>query len=188
MTQKRLYVWIEAALAAVVSLLVSFIPIELGPSFGVNLGVIGIFIIAFRRDYKAGILAGFLWGILKLLTGTADVLTPFQGFLEYMFAFGFGGLAGFWANQVKTAIKANQSAQLLLYTGEGTFIAMLCQYFIHFIAGVFFWNQFAPEGMSAVYYSFVMNSLSGIATWIFGWLITFLLIKVAPQLITSRRA
>lgn len=187
MTQGKLNVWIEAALAAVISLLISFIPIEIEPSFGINLGVVGIFIYAFRRGAKAGILAGFLWGVLKVLTGTADILTPLQGFIEYLFAFGFGGIAGFWQPTIQRLVKEKRTTVVFVYSGIATFVAMFAQYFIHFLAGIFFWGQFAPEGMSAVYYSFVMNSLSGVSTWLAGWLVATLLIKVSPRLLQVKQ-
>lgn len=187
MTNKNLNVWIEAAFAAIISLLISFIPIEVGPSFGVSLGVVGIFVFSFRRGAKAGILAGFLWGVLKVLTGTADILTPIQGILEYLFAFGFAGIAGFWKESIQQNLQANRTGNVLLTSGVGTFVAMGLQYFIHFLAGIFFWGQFAPEGMSAVKYSLVMNSLSGGSTWVAGWVVTFLLIRMAPKLLFARK-
>ncbi|MCZ0717244.1 energy-coupled thiamine transporter ThiT [Aerococcus kribbianus] len=187
MTGSKLNVWIEAALAAVISLIISFIPIQIGPSFGISLGVVGIFIVSFRRGIGVGILAGFIWGTLKVITGTADILTPVQGLLEYLFAFGFGGLAGIFAQQVQTAVKNKRTVYLLTYTALATFVAMAAQYFIHFLAGIFFWSQFAPEGMSAVYYSAIMNLLSGSATWLAGWLVSFALIRFSPQLVLAKK-
>ena len=42
---------IEAAIAAVIAFIVSMIPIEIGPSFGVQISLAIIYIVAFRRGF-----------------------------------------------------------------------------------------------------------------------------------------
>ena len=138
---------IEAAIAAVIAFIVSMIPIEIGPSFGVQISLAIIYIVAFRRGIRAGLLSGFLLGLIKFISGFASILTPVQGIIEYIFAFALAGLAGIFALQIQEAAKNNHEKNLFLYVGLATFIAIFAEYFVHFLAGVAFWGQFAPEGM-----------------------------------------
>ena len=174
---------IEAAIAAVIAFIVSLIPIEIGPSFGVQISLAIIYILAFRRGLRAGLLSGFLLGLIKFISGFASILTPIQGIIEYIFAFVLAGLAGIFALKIKKKKKNNQEKNLLLYVGLATFIAIFCEYFVHFLAGVAFWGQFAPEGMSPWVYSGVMNTMSGLATWIACYVISYLLIKTNKKII-----
>ncbi len=174
---------IEAAITAVIAFIVSMIPIEIGPSFGVQISLAIIYIVAFRRGIRAGLLSGFLLGLIKFISGFASILTPVQGIIEYIFAFALAGLAGIFALQIQEAAKNNHEKNLFLYVGLATFIAIFAEYFVHFLAGVAFWGQFAPEGMSPWVYSGVMNAMSGLATWGACYAISYLLIKTNKKII-----
>ena len=174
---------IEAAITAVIAFIVSMIPIEIGPSFGVQISLAIIYIVAFRRGIRAGLLSGFLLGLIKFISGFASILTPVQGIIEYIFAFALAGLAGIFALQIQEATKNNHEKNLFLYVGLATFIAIFAEYFVHFLAGVAFWGQFAPEGMSPWVYSGVMNAMSGLATWGACYAISYLLIKTNNKII-----
>lgn len=174
---------IEAAITAVIAFIVSMIPIEIGPSFGVQISLAIIYIEAFRRGVRAGLLSGFLLGLIKFISGFASILTPVQGIIEYIFAFALAGLAGIFALQIQEAAKNNHEKNLFLYVGLATFIAIFAEYFVHFLAGVAFWGQYAPEGMSPWVYSGVMNAMSGLATWGACYAISYLLIKTNKKII-----
>lgn len=183
MRSVRLNENIEAAIAAVIAFIVSLIPIEIGPSFGIQISLAVIYIVAFRRGLRVGLLAGFLLGLIKFISGFASILTPIQGIIEYIFAFVLAGLAGIFALKIQEATKKNQGKNLFLYIGLATFIAILAEYFVHFLAGVAFWGQFAPEGMSPWVYSGVMNLMSGLATWLACFALSYLLIKTNKKII-----
>lgn len=174
---------IEAAIAAVIAFIVSMIPIEIGPSFGVQISLAIIYIVAFRRGIRAGLLSGFLLGLIKFISGFASILTPVQGIIEYIFAFALAGLAGIFALQIQEAARNRQEKNLFLYVGLATFIAVFAEYLVHFLAGVAFWGQYAPEGMSPWVYSGVMNAMSGLATWGACYAISYLLIKTNNKII-----
>lgn len=189
MERQRLQLGMETAIIAVLAYLIGLIPLQIGPSFSINIGAVAIFILAFRRGAKPAIMAGALWGLISIVLGTASMLTPFQVFLEYAFAFSFMGIAGFWEKAVKRELSkpaGGKRRAFWLFSGA-TFAAMFCEYFIHFIAGIFFWSQFAPEGMNAVMYSLVMNTLSGVATWIASALVAWLVIQASPRLINPKK-
>lgn len=187
MRLKTLNANLEAAIAAVIAFIISLIPIQIGPSFGVSIALVAIHILSFRRGWKVGMLAGFIYGILQFISGFAQILTPIQGIIEYLFAFIFAGFAGFFAIKVQTAAQENNRKQLLLQIGLGTFLAVGVEYFVHFLAGVYFWGQFAPEGMSPWVYSGVMNSLSGLFTWLACYLVAFLVISTNQKVILAKQ-
>lgn len=187
MSQQRLQIAMESAIFAVLAYLIGLIPLSIGPSFSIQVGAVAILILAFRRGAKAAMVASFLWGIISVLMGTASILTPVQAFLEYVVAFFLIGIAGFWHQQVKNQLSENKQARAFISFALATFVAFFCQYFIHFIAGIYFWGQFAPEGTSPVIYSLVMNTISGLATWVVAGLITWMLIKASPRLINVKK-
>src|SRR5699024_3262106 len=92
-TNKYLRVAIEAAFFAVIAFVLAFIPLDIGP-FEIELGMIPIIILSYRRGLKAGISSGFIWGLIKLTSGNITVLSVLQVFVEYVFAFAVSGLAG----------------------------------------------------------------------------------------------
>ncbi len=187
MRSVRLNENIEAAIAAVIAFLVSLIPIEIGPSFGIQVSLAAIYIVALRRGVRVGVLSGFLLGLIKFISGFASILTPIQGIIEYIFAFALAGLAGLLAVKVKEAVDGQQEKQLFLYIGLATLMAIVTEYFVHFLAGVVFWGQFAPDGMSPWVYSGIMNAASGFATWIATFAVTYLLIKTNRKIIFPDR-
>lgn len=187
MRSVRLNENIEAAIAAVIAFIVSLIPIEIGPSFGIQISLAIIYIVAFRRGVRVGLLSGFLLGLIKFISGFASILTPVQGIIEYIFAFALAGVAGIFALKIQEAARNGQEKNLFLYVGLATFVAILLEYLVHFLAGVAFWGQFAPDGMSPWVYSGVMNFISGLATWIACYAISYLLIKTNKKIILVDR-
>jgi thiamine transporter len=187
MRSKNLYGNVEAAIAAVIAFLISMVPLQIGPSFGIQLSLVAIYIVAFRRGVRVGVMAGFLFGLLQLITGFGQILSPLQGFIEYIFAFLFAGLAGLYAVQTQTAVEEKDNKQLLFAIGKGTFIAIITEYFIHFLAGVAFWGQYAPEGMGPWVYSGIMNSGSALATWIATYAVAYILIRTNKKLVIANQ-
>lgn len=113
----------------------------------VTLGsMVPILIIAFMYGPLVGFLTGFLYGIITLFMDPY-ILHPVQVLFDYPLPFLALGLAGFF--------KKNK----LL----GTSVAVFGRFVCHFISGVAFFGSFAPDGMSPVVYSFLVNgSLVGI--------------------------
>ncbi|MBM7636680.1 energy-coupled thiamine transporter ThiT [Streptococcus saliviloxodontae] len=137
-------------------------PMQIGPWISYSFKMVPIFIVTFRWGTKAGMLSGFLWGLLQIITGQAasGFLNLFQGFLEYFVAFSLIGFAGFVKPAIDSARQAHQRIKLLIFSMLGVLIGTLSRYIIHFIAGIIFWGSYAPKGQSAVYYSFYINGSS----------------------------
>ncbi|MBE6054768.1 MAG: energy-coupled thiamine transporter ThiT [Clostridium sartagoforme] len=107
----------------------------------INLGsMIPILIISFIYGQEIGMLTGFLFGVIYLII-SPYILHPIQVLFDYPLPYMSVGLAGFFKNQ-----------KII-----GTIFGTLIQFIFHFISGVLFFGQFAPEGWSPLLYSFVMN-------------------------------
>ena len=51
------------------------------------------------------------------------------------------------------------------------------RYFVHYIAGVLFWGQYAPEGTSPWVYSLSVNGTAGAGTFLIVMVACILLIR-----------
>ncbi|MBM7643169.1 energy-coupled thiamine transporter ThiT [Streptococcus loxodontisalivarius] len=137
-------------------------PMQIGPWISFSFKMVPIFIVTFRWGTKAGMLSGFIWGLLQIVTGQAagGFLNVFQGFLEYFVAFALIGVGGIVKPAIDKARSKKQNVRLLLTSMLGIIIGTLSRYVIHFIAGIIFWGSYAPKGQSAIYYSFYINGFS----------------------------
>jgi len=113
-----------------------------------------IIIIGYFFGVRTGVLAGIVFGLLKLALG-GYVFAPIQILLDYPLAFGALGLSGLFANQKYGLIK-------------GIIIGSFGRFICHFISGVVFFGQWAPEGWNSVIYSMWYNfsyvGVEGVAT------------------------
>ncbi len=96
----------------------------------------------------AGIIAGIAYGFLQLIQG-AWVLNWAQLLFDYPLAYACLGLAGIAPKAIK-----NIQARICI----GIPIAILGRGFMHFISGIVFFADSAPEGMNPIYYSFIYNA------------------------------
>lgn len=102
--------------------------------------MIPILLIAFMYGPQVGCLTGFLYGLITFMLDPY-ILHPVQVLFDYPLPFTALGLAGFFKNR-----------KLL-----GTSIAVFVRFACHFISGVVFFGSFAPEGMSPIAYSLLVN-------------------------------
>ena len=164
MTSKRLRVSLEGAIFAALAIVLSLLPTNIGSGFTVSLGMIPLTIYSIRHGVKAGLAAGFLWGILHFVTGDLYVLSVPQALIEYFIAFVFAGFAGFQKNKVAAALASNNKTKLEVSLVVATFYGTFARFFWHFLAGVIFWGSYAMWGLGPVMYSLVMNGASALAT------------------------
>lgn len=167
MKNKHLHVLIEGTLVAAICMVLSLIPLQ-GPNatFDVALGMIPLIVFGLRRGFKPAILAGFIWGLLKILSGTATIISIPQGIFEYPFAFTFGGVGGILHDtfQKNTAQSGNKKSGYLLITFSAA-IAIFARWFWHFVAGVLVWGSYAPDSMNKYVYSLFINASSALLTF-----------------------
>ncbi len=130
---------IMVALAGALSLIShSFFSLPQGGS--INLGMIPIFWLALRRGWKVGIFAGAVFGVVDLAI-EPFIVHPAQFLLDYPIPFALLGIAGFFQKYPVVGVAMG---------GIGRFVS-------HFISGVVYFAEFAPEGMSPIVYSALYN-------------------------------
>ena len=88
---------------------------------------------------------------------------------------------------IQKQIKHNRKKEALFTLTMAIFLASLARYFWHFVAGYYFWGSYAPEGMSAIWYSFVVNGTTMILTFILCAIVLIALVSVSPRLIENKR-
>ena len=102
--------------------------------------LIPIMLIAFRYGGKTGLMVGVIHGLIQLIIGPY-VVHPIQLLLDYPVAFGMVGLCGFF-----------QKNKIL-----GITVGLLGRFLMHFISGIIYFAQYAPEGWNPFYYTFIYN-------------------------------
>lgn len=187
--RSTLQVTVEGAIIVAFAMALNYLPHTTGVSaIEFSYGLIPMVIFALRRGFIPATLAGLTWGILDLILrglGNGGVLNPLQGFLEYFIAFAFIGLAGLGYRQVQERIrnKKNPIVSVILF---GT-LGIIGKYFIHFIAGVYYWGAYAPKGFNPWMWSFFVNGGSAVANIILLSIVLVLLSRSLRTLLIPKR-
>ncbi|HSV32183.1 MAG TPA: energy-coupled thiamine transporter ThiT [Atribacteraceae bacterium] len=116
--------------------------------------MVPIILLAMIRGPVVGTTVGVVYGFLQFILGPW-FLTPLQFLLDYPFAFGALGLAGFFWRPAMT--KNTSWTGRYFFSIIAVFFAIGGRFLSHFFAGVFFWGHYAPEGQSVWLYSLVYN-------------------------------
>ena len=129
--------------AALSAVLYAIRPYTLPYGGSVTLGsMVPVMWLSMRRGVRAGILAGFIFGILALFIdimflGAANIIaSPIQVILEYPIAFGVLGLAGIFHKKTVGFAEA------------GVALSIFIKFLIHYLVGAFIWvyvYEFPPE-------------------------------------------
>ncbi|QIK52451.1 energy-coupled thiamine transporter ThiT [Jeotgalibaca porci] len=183
---KNLTIWIEATIMAALATALSFIPLEIGPSFTITVGQPVLILFALRRGLVPGLAASFLWGIMHIFVANAYILTPLQGFIEYFVAFGFSGFAGLWANSLQSNADEGNKARVRVLIVVGSIVGTAARFFWHTIAGYYFWGEYAPENWSPWFYTIVMNGASAFATATFTVIVLLIIFRTTPSLFVPK--
>lgn len=152
----------EMAIAIALATVLSYIKIFTMPYGGsVTLGsMVPILLIAFRRDYKVGVITGVIYGFVQMFLD-GWFYSPVGMFLDYPLAFGVLGLAGLFKKQPII----------------GVVVGMVGRFVSHFISGVVFFGMYAPEGMSPVLYSALYNGGYMLPEMVISAVLIYLLIQ-----------
>ena len=152
MNRERLLILIEVAIMTGLAIVLSMVKISAFWAMGgsISLIMVPIFVIAFRRGWKVGVLTGLLVGIINLITG-GYVVHPVQLLLDYPVAYLVLGLASvFVFNRGYVVPKLSIMIAGLLFATTLRFLS-------HFASGVIWFGAYAPEGISPSLYSFIYN-------------------------------
>ncbi|MRH41843.1 energy-coupled thiamine transporter ThiT [Aquibacillus halophilus] len=186
MNSKRTLFLIEVAIFAALAIvldLVPFLSFKIWAQGGsVSFAMIPIFIVAFRWGIKGGLLAGFLFGILQLITNPFIVHIA-QAFLEYGLAFTLLGMAGIFAKPVKEALQNGKRRSYFTYITLGVFLGCLFRFLAHLLAGVVFFAEYAPEGQPVWLYSTIYNGSYMLPAFILSTIVVGFVFYKQPRLI-----
>ncbi|HHY60037.1 MAG TPA: energy-coupled thiamine transporter ThiT [Clostridia bacterium] len=135
---------VYAGLLISIAFVLSYIRLYRWPQGGsiTPASMLPLFVYAYIFGPRAGITAGAAYGLLQLIQDPY-ILHPVQVLLDYIIAFAALGLAGFARHNLSLGI---------LLGGFGRF-------FSSFLSGVIFFASYAPEGMSPIVYSLLVNGL-----------------------------
>ena len=144
-TQRMTEIGILVAVAGVLELISTLIPFLHMPQGGsVGIGMLPIFIIAYKYGVRDGLMAGFVFGIINFIL-SGMVIHWGSIFFDYIFAYTVLGFAGVFKG------KANGFVNGVLFGG-------LLRYIMHGFSGMLFFSEWAgPEG--AFVYSFILYNL-----------------------------
>ena len=132
---------IMVSIAIVLDLISNLLP-SLPQGGSVTLGaMVPILLFAIRRGFVCGIAAGMLFSIVTLAFNPPFIVSPILFLLDYPLAFGALGLAGIFSSNVVVA----------------TFAGIFGRFLAHFISGVVWFGEYAPEGTPVAVYSAVYN-------------------------------
>lgn len=183
MQSRKLLFLIEVAIFTALALLLDILPISFkiwAQGGSVSFAMIPIFIVAFRWGLKGGLLSGFLWGVLQIATGDANILTPLQGFIDYALAFTVLGFAGVFAKQVQESVKEGKTKVYLTYITIGVLLGSALRFLAHYVAGIVFFGS-AVEGQPAWLYSLIYNASYMFPSFVLSAVIVFFLFHKQPR-------
>jgi thiamine transporter len=163
---EKIKLFTETAVIAAICFALSFVPIQFGPgnAFDISLGLIPLSIFGLRRGLVPCLSAGFLWSMLKIITGQYFLLTPSQWIFDYLLAFTAAGFFGALSWKIKAKFEEGKNANLLITLTA--FIGVFARWIFHFFSGYFVWGEYAPESWNPFLYSLVFNGASFIANLI----------------------
>lgn len=107
-----------------------------------------------------GFAVAFIFSLLQLINGF--LMHPVQILLDYILAFSFLGVAGFFAPSKVTRAKESNILNRLTHIPvykifAAVFIGVFGRLVCSVLSGVIFYASYAPEGQSAFVYSLIYN-------------------------------
>ncbi|GBD29336.1 Thiamine transporter ThiT [bacterium HR32] len=156
----------EAAIAVALSVALGMVKVYQLPQGGsITAGsMVPVFYVALRWGARAGVVVGVLVGLVNFLLEPV-FLHPAQFLLDYPVAFGALGLAGL--------VRGTPWLGVVL-GGAGRFVA-------HFLSGVVFFAQYAPQGTSPAVYSAVYNGSYMLPEVVVSVILTLLVLRAVPE-------
>lgn len=155
MTGNRTRILVEVALTVALAVVLNLVKLWRMPYGGdVSLEMLPILVLAMRRGWRPGVLAGALYGVVSLMFG-AVVVHWAQFVLDYPLAYAVVGAAGVFAPVVRRARDADRAYLGWIVAAVGT--GSLLRFAAHFASGLVFFGQYAPAGQPVWLYSLLYN-------------------------------
>lgn len=173
----------EGGICIALALVLSYIKIPIGVSFGgfggsINLVMLPLILFAVRWGAGWGVLAGLAFGTLKYIFAEGFAISWISIIFDYTLAYAAVGLAGV------LRARGNDYRKMPL----AALIGCLARFVIHFISGMTVYAQYMPEEFmshqmtSPVVYSILYNGTYMLPNTILAILLCALLIKPAGKL------
>lgn len=176
---------VEVAIFSALAYLLDFLAFKIWAQGGsVSLSMIPVFLIAFRWGMKGGLLSGLLYGALQLLTTTYIYSIP-QAIMDYIVAFVVLGLAGLVSGRIKEALKYDDKGKVSMYIVIGAFIGSFLRFIAHFIGGIVFFGDYAPEGTPVAVYSLLYNGSYMLPAFILCSIVLILMVSSSKRLLQT---
>ena len=142
MNQERIKSLVEVGIFASMALVLDLIANTWGFVNGgsISIAMLPIFVVAFRRGLKNGLIAGLLLGGLQILVTRTYFLVPLQFFLDYIAAFVVIGFAGLFPKAITKPI------HLVLGITVATFARLIAASW----AGIAYWSEYIPDGIADI--------------------------------------
>ncbi len=152
----------ESALFIAVATVLSLIKFDLPFGGGVTLvSMLPLILVSHRWGWKWGVLTAFVYSLIQLVLGldnvgyaTSFVMALGVIFLDYIIAYTFIGLSGFFDGSLGKTRKS---------VAVGIAVTFVLRFCCHFITGVWIWGGWMPESFmnmtmtSPWLYSFLYN-------------------------------
>ena len=116
--------------------------------------MVPLLLFSILRGPEVGVVVAVIYGILQFILGPF-FLTPLQFLLDFPLAFGALGLSGLVLSP-EIWERSDRAHQVMRAIGA-VWLAIGGRFLCHYFAGVVFWGQYAPEGMSPWVYSLIYN-------------------------------
>ena len=151
MRNEKVRMLCEGALCIAMSVVLSYVKLDVGPSGGsINATMIPLILFAIRWGWGWGVGAGLVFGTLKYFLGEGFVISWVSIIFDYSVAYAFVGFAGVLKRKANLAWLA-------------TLIGCVARFVVHYISGVTVYAEWMPEefmGMtmtSPFFYSALYN-------------------------------
>ncbi len=151
MRNEKVRMLCEGALCVALSVALSYVKLDVGPSGGsINATMIPLILFAIRWGWGWGVGAGLVFGTLKYFLGEGFVISWVSIIFDYSVAYAFVGFAGVLKRKANLAWLA-------------TLIGCVARFVVHYISGVTVYAEWMPEefmGMtmtSPFFYSALYN-------------------------------
>ncbi|MDO4500900.1 MAG: energy-coupled thiamine transporter ThiT [Erysipelotrichaceae bacterium] len=185
MKNSNVRIMLEGAMMIALATVLSYIKLYDLPFGGsITLEMLPLVIMSLRNGTKWGLFTALVHGILQMMMGFSNVLyceTLFAQILcillDYIIAFTALGSASLFTKVSSNKVVANTF---------GTAMAGAIRFVCSFLSGWILWGQWAPEGMSAVYYSLVYNGSYMLPNIVIACVVIALLTYKAPKLLESK--
>ncbi|PLT33932.1 energy-coupled thiamine transporter ThiT [Bacillus sp. V5-8f] len=187
MNKKTLFVVevaIFAALAFLLDLVSNFIFSRIWPQGGsVSIAMVPVFLMAYRWGIKGGLATGFLLGLLQVVSGTAWIGHPVQGFIDYFLAFTVVGFAGLFAKRVIESYSEGNKGKGAVYGILGMFVGSFLRFICHYASGIVFFASSAPKGQHVAIFSLLYNGTYMLASFVLSSVVVILLYSAASRVL-----